>query len=149
MSSWLTSEETAKRLGVKYRTLLDIVKKGQLRPEKVARAGVAGGPVSMFDPAQVEALAEQRAAVRTEVIPAGDTGISAVMQTSVQAAGNHLNKTRLLAAVAGREQFLTVEEAAVYIGLPCAELDRLVKSGELPGRKAGRWYIRRRDLDKL
>ena len=150
MSSWLTSDEAAKRLGVKYRTLLDIVKKGQLRPEKVARAGVAGGPVSMFDPDAVEALAEQRQALRTEVVPAAENGISAVMQTFLQAAEKPpVNKVRLAAAIAGREQWLTPEESEAYIGLPAALLEQLARAGELPGRKYRRWWFRRRDLDKL
>lgn len=148
LSSWLTSQEAAKHLGVAYRTLLDMVRRGKLHPRKLTRAGKPGA-VSMFDPAEVEALVSQRIAEKTDIVPASDPGpLPAVIHADVQPA-YHLPNGPLAAAIAGREQFLTIEDAAVYIGLPYAELDRLVKSGELPARKAGRWYIRRRDLDKL
>ena len=149
LSDWLTSQEAARRLSVKYRTLLDIVSKGRLHPRKIVREGVSGGAVSMFDPAEVESLLEQRTIAKTEIVPVKEQGIPAVMQTSLQTAQIPVHGSSLALALQGHEQFLTIEDAVLYIGLPYAELDRLVKSGELPARKAGRWYIRRRDLDRL
>ena len=45
--------------------------------------------------------------------------------------------------------FLTVKEAVRFSGLPESTIRRLLRSGKLPGFKAGGWRIRRVDLEEL
>ena len=45
--------------------------------------------------------------------------------------------------------FLTVKEAVRFSGLPESTIRRLLRSGKLPGFKAGAWRIRRADLEEL
>ena len=45
--------------------------------------------------------------------------------------------------------FLSVKEAVRFSGLPGSTIRRLLRSGKLPGVKAGGWRIRRGDLEEL
>jgi excisionase family DNA binding protein len=45
--------------------------------------------------------------------------------------------------------YLTVREAAVYLGWPERQVRALISTGELPARKVGHTRVRRRDLDAL
>ena len=63
--------EVARRLGVKPRTVIDMVTKGKLHPVKYQRPGVAGGAISLFDPAEVAAVMQERAIANMEVETTG------------------------------------------------------------------------------
>lgn len=126
LSSWLTSIAAAHRLGVKYRTLLDMVRKGKLHPRKVLRPGMPGGAVSMFDPEEIAGFIEQRAMARSEIVLAGDPGpvIHTPMHTVVQESVSRLPIDRKL--------YLNLEEAAEYTGLAKGYIQRFI-----PGKKIG------------
>ena len=56
-----------------------------------------------------------------------------------------------VSATVAETLFLTVREAATWLGLPQAEVRRAIAAGELPARqmRRGGWRIRRRDLELL
>lgn len=135
LSTWLTSAEASKRLGVKYRTVLDMVRKGQLHPKKYVRPGVAGGAVSMFDPGEVDSLIEKRIAAKTEIASGNDLG--PLMHAFVQPPSY---QPKLVPAPVltrpplpiNQKLYLTIDEASEYTGLSKSYIRQNV-----PGRKIG------------
>lgn len=156
LSAWLTSKEAASRLGVKYRTLLDFVQRGYLHPEKISRAGVAGGPVSMFDPAEVESLAARRTAAGTAIVPVSAPGPLAknpepvnFMQSSVQDAPIQAqpDESKRYPLPIDRKLWLTMEEAVAYTGLGAFYI-RAQAQGRRIGPNTAIVY-RREDLEEI
>lgn len=148
-AAWITTAETARRLGLKPRSVIDAVTKGKLHPRKYLRPGVAGGAISLFDPAEVAAVMQARAIANTEVMPAGalipapQTAVS-VVHTIDGPAGDQRKDVekqrrkeaveRRLAAFLGRHTaplWLRYDEAVLHTGLAEKRLRELVANGKI------------------
>jgi len=157
MSTWITTADAARRLGVKPRTVVDMVTKGKLHPKKYQRPNVAGGAISLYDPAEVDAILQQRAIANTEVMPAG------AMMPAPRAAVSVLRSIdgpagtadgRLAAIVATMQApplWLQYPEAVLFTGLGESRLREFVKAGQVKTDRGprGAVVLLRTDLEKL
>ena len=151
----MTIDQIADLANTKRRTVVDWISKGRLKPAlKHQVPGKAGAAVSLFYPAEVDELLRQRAAAKSEVLPASAPGplvrtSPAALTKATDYKPSSVRPEFLAAAATGREVWLTIPEAHLHNGLPEACLLRLIHDGKLKAMKAGAWYVRRRDLDKL
>jgi len=156
MSTWITTADAARRLGVKPRTVVDMVTKGKLHPKKYQRPNVAGGAISLYDPAEVEAILQQRAIANTEVMPAGammpaPRAVSLVRSIDAPAVPADGRLAAILATMQAPPRWLRYDEAVVYTGLGESRLRELVSAGKITTDRGprGSTVLRRGDLDKL
>jgi excisionase family DNA binding protein len=143
-SSWIPKGEAAEQLGLSERTLERLIQKRKL---KLAYRRIPGRrPIAVLRPEDVEQL-------RAETIaPLSDAEVQALPAAGEsRALSLPLRRLDNLLAAQPRpvRRFLTIPEAADYVGLPQGYLLRMVRSGKLPGLKAGGWRVRKEDLDKL
>jgi hypothetical protein len=156
LGTWITTADVARRLAVKPRTVIDMVTKGKLHPQKYQRPGVAGGAISLFDPAEVAAILHQRAVANMEVLPAGEmpapraaaSVLRAIDGPAVPAEG------RLAAIVATMQappRWLRYDEAVIFTGLGKSRLEELVSAGQVKTDRGpkGCIVLWRPDLEKL
>jgi excisionase family DNA binding protein len=143
---WLTKSECAGRLGCSEKTIERMVERGQLH-RKIRRVpGRRNLPV--FSPDDVDRL--QKETLQPQ--PGGPS-----MALAVTRRPDPL--TVLLDAISAKKAsadlppapnaFLTVRQAATYIGRTQSFIRRALQAGSLPGVKDGGWRVRKADLDKL
>jgi hypothetical protein len=142
-----TVERVAKELGVKERTVYHHVRQKNLHPVKFIRPGVGGAPVSLFDPAEVEAFLQLRVDAKTEIVPAGDSGPLPVRQNVAVARIPAQLAHSAVALPVDRKRYLTLDEAVEYTGLGEFYIAQNCESWPIgPHRKL---VFKRTDLDKL
>lgn len=143
-ATWLSSADVARELGVRPRTVIDMVQKGKLNPAKYQRPGMAGGAISLFDPAEVSRLGDERVADRTEVVPVNGPGPVVRPRPQLLLPGTVEPVPTL---PIDRKLFLTLEEAVAYTGLGKSHI-----AASVPGLALGphrRMVYRRAQLDQL
>lgn len=137
---WIPKAEAAKMTGRGLRTLERMAQKGEIKQAYRPVPGRRDLPV--FHPDDIQKLITEQVAIVPEV---GTPNLPAVRSRQVPAMSRREAEPIRLT----EKFYLTLDEAAVLSGLPRALLERAVKSGELKGRKAGGWYIRREDLARF
>lgn len=147
-ATWLSTADVARQLGVKPRTVIDLVQRGKLGPKKYQRPGHSGGKVSLFDPAEVQALIDQRLAAKTEVVPINDPGPLVRSPLAVVRAPEPAAVPFMHASVPiPQKRYLSLEEAVAYTGLGAGYIGQHCESWPIgPHRKR---VFRREDLDQL
>jgi excisionase family DNA binding protein len=140
LSTWLTKTQAATRLGTSVKTIERLARRKQLRQR--TRQTANSQPAAVYDPAEVERIAEKRG-LAGALVAVGGAG-------DVQQPGP-ADATKRAAAPAvriERKVWLTVREAAAYSGLPLAFLRESLRNGDLRGRKfGGSWRVRRNILE--
>lgn len=167
---WPSKQEAAARLGVTVKTIERLTRAGKLERRFRNRPGTS--PIAVYDPKDVITVQAERSKPQPPHVQAappagngagpyaGDAIVPLARPSEVQHVAtilseigaifqktlSHTSHTPSHTAI-----FLTVDEAAVYSGLPARELRRAIKSGDLPARKTVRagLRIRRKDLDAL
>jgi len=171
LSTWLTKQEAAARLGVSTKAIEGFTRAGKLeqrfRPQ-------AGSPhVAVYFPDDVIKLAQERTpGLAPFVLPVGtalpangnghppSTALDRVPAAGDQLLGPGDDLLRVLVTAARPVMsetsqtptlWVTVKEAAAILGFPQADVRRLLADGDLDHRRTGRGgiRIRRTDLEQL
>lgn len=178
-STWLTKDQAAAAIGVSTKTIETFAKDGQLQ-QTVWRPQNRGAARAVYHPDDVARIAQarQRGPLPAFVVPASTgpangNGHGAIQTltsaSSVVPTGEDV--LRLVFAAALRQLtsdpaptsessakpsethtlYVSVKEAAAILGLPQADVRRLIHDGDLNHRVTGRGgiRIRRRDLEAL
>ena len=148
LDDWFTKSQAAAFLQVSEKTVERMAHKGEIRRETRKRPGVRPSPVySPEDLDRVKAAQIPQVAVMPPQAEAG--GVPALVAPRMDL------PSLLQSFVTGPDVplkdklFLTVKEAVRFSGLPESTIRSLLRSGKLPGFKAGGWRIRRADLEEL
>ena len=129
------------------KTIERLARKGEIRRETRKRPGVRPSPVySPEDLGRVKKAQVPQVVVMPPPAEAGDVPalaprveLPSFLQSLVNGADVPLRD----------KLFLNVKEAVRFSGLPESTTRRLLRTGKLPGVKAGGWRIRRADLEEL
>jgi excisionase family DNA binding protein len=171
LSDWMTKQQAADVIGVSTKAIERFAKAGRL--EQRSRPQAHGPNVAVYFPDDVAALARERQPAATPfVVPAvpdpprsnarpagsaaltvsppstaGDDPVRALFAAAMRAVLSQTSETSAMSATL----YVTVKEAAGILGLPQADVRRLIRDGDLPHRLTGRGgiRIRRRDLEQL
>ncbi len=163
LTGWLTKREVATRLGVSTKAIERWTHAGKLEQQFRSQAGSPA--VSVYFPEDVIRLEAERAArpfVVGAAVPANGSGATGLV---VPPASSGLSE-EALAKVLGSfmatfqkppsqmsqtARYLTIDEAAIYLGWPTRDIRHAIKSGELPAKKTihNGWRIARYALDQL
>ena len=148
LDDWFTKSQAAGLLQVSEKTVERLARKGEIRRETRKRPGVRPSPVySPEDLDRVKAAQVPQVVVMPPQAEAG--GVPALAPRALELP-SFLQSLVSGADVPLRDKlFLTVKEAVRFSGLPESTIRRLLRSGKLPGFKAGGWRIRRVDLEEL
>jgi hypothetical protein len=147
VTGW-TTERVAQELGVKVRTVHHHVQAGNLHPQKYYRRGYEGGPINLFDPAEVQAYAQCRVDARTEVAVTGPLPPSqALVKPVVYDVPEPKPQAQAPLVPVERKRFLTLIEAVAYTGLGGFYLLEHCESRRIGPHTAR--VFRRKDLDRL
>ncbi len=178
LTGWFTKQDAATALGVTKKTIERALKAGKLTQR--FRPNPGSPPVGVFSPEDVMALKAERTVPEPQprVLPASPNGngeetpvafrlgeIANRLTTArdVQHTATILSVfepffekvlSRTSPTVSTTAKWLTVDEAAVYLGWPTRDVRHAIKSGELPPSALKHtirngWRIRRSDLDSL
>jgi excisionase family DNA binding protein len=155
LSAWLTEQEAADRIGCTPRTVRRMVQEG--RGPEVARRRVPGRkPERVYHPADVDRIASRLAPVNALVaVPATVPAAAVTMTPSptpvtaehLAALAGHLIELVRPAPPAPVRPWMTLDEAAAYIGLSRAFLARLVREGGIPSVRDRAIKVPRAALD--
>ena len=147
LDDWFTKSQAAAFLQVSEKTIERLARKGEIRRETRKRPGVRPSPV--YSPEDLDRVKAAQVPQVVVMPPQAEAG-------GVPALAPRLDLPSFLqslvtgADVPLRDKlFLTVKEAVRFSGLPESTIRRLLRSGKLPGFKAGGWRIRRVDLEEL
>lgn len=143
-ATWLSSADVARELSVKPRTVVDMVQKGKLHPSKYVRPGAAGGAISLFDPAEVQGLADERRAAKTEIVPVNGPGPKIGDAVQLRMPNRFAQPAPELPF--WQKRYLTLEESVAYTGLSGEYIKRNLSA--FPGPHNRKVY-RRESLDQL
>jgi hypothetical protein len=162
----LDKHQTAKRLGVHWRTVLLFAKDGKLESASV-RDPKTNQMTTKFPVEAVERLRKERAAPAVNIKPVERPEKPSKLTTLQRVPPRReVDAEALLTRVferlvaedprpASDKPFLTFQEAVEYSGLPSRGLEELRQSGKLPyldfgkGTRGGRYRFKRADLDGL
>ena len=147
LDDWFTKSQAAAFLQVSEKTIERLARKSAIRRETRKRPGVRPSPV--YSPEDLDRVKAAQVPQVVVMPPQAEAG-------GVPALASRLDLPSFLqslvtgADVPLRDKlFLTVKEAVRFSGLPESTIRRLLRSGKLPGFKAGGWRIRRVDLEEL
>lgn len=173
LSDWLPIADAAGQIGCSTRTVERLARAGKLEQRLRPQAGSPA--VAVYNPDDVARMAaERRAAPPAFVLPAvqtpgngnGHQGLRAHTQTGIKniPGGDPIQQlcafvlhalqsppSPPVAEKVAETRYVTVPEAAAILGLPQADVRRLIHDGDLNHRLTGRGgiRIRRRDLEAL
>ncbi len=151
---WPSKAEAAARLGVSARTVERYIDSGRLGSRQQHAPGRK--PVVVVDPAGLNALLAESAAVPASLVRSAPAAASPAASAAPLAALAELLASRLAppAPAAPLKPWLTLDEAAEYSGLPAPWLLAQARSGSLVAVNVGmgsqeRWRFSRRRLALL
>jgi hypothetical protein len=147
ISDWLTYPQAAKLTGIAKRTLERRVAEGRL--VVASRRGGGRKPMTVLDPHGLQQLVAEEekslSLIRSEP-----------QQIATNPPQNHASipppppqQIEVVLRRATRSRYVTLDAASEYCGLPRAYLERLIRDQRLPAIKAGAWFVRTADLDRL
>ena len=147
LDDWFTKSQAAAVLQVSEKTVERLARKGEIRRETRKRTGVRPSPV--YCPEDLERVKAAQVPQVAVLPPQAEAGGVPALAPRVDLP-SFLQSLLSGADVPLRDKlFLTVKEAVRFSGLPESTIRRLLRSGKLPGVKAGGWRIRRVDLEEL
>lgn len=167
---WLSKQQVATILDVSTKTVEKFTEEGKLQTAHWRRP--SGGPkISVYHPADVEALRKERfpGTTSTFVMPApaavselreapgksakpDGARLVALLQTLLETGSQKLLGTahsRKPEVPLEHRVYLTVREAAAYLGRPERHVRTLIAEGKLQANKEGHTRVRRLDLEKV
>lgn len=121
-----------------------------LHPEDLARLVAeegAGTAVIMTGPQQI--APQYAPSITPESADIAPTSRQSVSANNAPTSRHESLPPEIVLRRAGRSRYVTLPEAREYIGLPVAYLRARIEDGKLPAVKAGKWYVRTADLDRL
>lgn len=176
LTTWLPIAEAAQQIGCSTRTVERLARARQLEQRLRRQAG--SPPVAVYNPEDVARVASERRPAPTpfvvppitagnghgngrgqsltdspgsflQTLPAGDDPIRQLFAAALRAVLSPPSPP--VAASVAETLYVTVPEAARLLGLPQADVRRLIDDGDLNCRRTGRGgiRIRRRDLEAL
>lgn len=152
LSSWLTIPEFAKAVGKSTRSIERLVAGQLIRSAKRSVEGKK--PVVVIDPEEIE---KQKAVVLRPVVQKTDIPATRQADTLPAKATTRqadmpaiLRALEMLRFPVSQKVFLSLREAAYYLGYPQAEVKRLVDAGIIPTHTLTNGWkrIARADLDQ-
>jgi hypothetical protein len=161
---WLSTAEAAALLGVKERQLQERAKTGYIEKRHLPRQLHERTAPVRFSRSDIEAILAGKPNMHARIVddipsPTPPAPAETAPQTALAVAPEHSDsqlvaalKTALferpaLAASSLPTPFVTLEEGAIYSGLPTRLLKRYIRNGTLPAaRFGGKWYIKRCNL---
>ncbi len=164
-TGWLTRKQAAERLKLSYSRVAALGGGANPKPGEIHTSGqkspYSGQNCTLYHAGDVERLAFEREnpTVRDSAESLMPTGIRPIHP--IPAAKNPDGGRYAVPSLWGPARevpalkpWLTISEAAEYLGLPASTIERLVKSGTLPAldcgpRPGGKWRVKRSDLDAL
>ena len=147
LDEWFTKSQAAAFLQVSEKTVERLARKGEIRRETRKRPGVRPSPV--YSPEDLDRVKTAQVPQVVVMPPQAEAGGVNALAPRVDLP-SFLQSLVTGADVPLRDKlFLTVKEAVRFSGLPESTIRRLLRSGKLPGFKAGGWRIRRVDLEEL
>ena len=147
LDDWFTKSQAASYLQVSEKTIERLARKGDVRRETRKRPGVRPSPV--YSPEDLDRVKAAQVPQVAVLPPQAEAGGVPALAPRVDLP-SFLQSLLSGADVPLRDKlFLTVKEAVRFSGLPESTIRRLLRSGKLPGFKAGAWRIRRADLEEL
>ena len=124
-----------------------LARKGEIRRETRKRPGVRPSPV--YSPEDLNRVKNAQTPQVAVLPPQAEAGGVPALVPRVELP-SFLQSLLSGADVPLRDKlFLSVKEAVRFSGLPESTIRCLLRSGKLPGVKAGGWRIRRGDLEEL
>jgi excisionase family DNA binding protein len=146
---WPTKAEAMALTGLSMRSIERAIEDGTIHREYRKQPGKRS--VAVLHPEDVERLRHEATPVGPLVLPPqpNGEGVPALRNDPVTRTIASFLSLALPHVTQERKRFLTLPEAAHYVGLPEAYLRRCIKGGSLPTVRAGRLYVRRADLDQL
>jgi excisionase family DNA binding protein len=174
LSDWLTKQQSADAIGVSTKAIERFAHARKL--EQASRPQVRGPNVAVYNPDDVARLASERhAAPEPWVLPAntdlrprgngtrrpeGLVATAPALTTTLEGDPLRAFAVAVVAAVMSQTSqtlpisqplYVTVKDAAAILGLPQADVRRLIHDGDLNHRVTGRGgiRIRRKDLEQL
>ena len=146
LKDWLTKTEAAAFLRVSEKTIERLATKGHLRRTTRKRHGVR--PLPVYNPDDLQKVKDSQTA-QVQVVPQAEAGQTQALAPRVDLP-SFLQSLVNGADVPLRDKlFLSVKEATRFSGLPESTIRRLLRSGKLPGVKAGGWRIKRSNLEQV
>ena len=147
LDDWFTKSQAAAFLQVSEKTIERLARKDEIHRETRKRPGVRPSPV--YSPEDLDRLKNAQTPQVAVLPPQAETGGVPALVPRVELP-SFLQSLLSGADVPLRDKlFLSVKEAVRFSGLPESTIRRLLRSGKLPGVKAGGWRIRRGDLEEL
>ena len=147
LDDWFTKSQAAALLQVSEKTIERLARKGEIHRETRKRPGVRPSPV--YSPEDLDRVKTAQVPQVVVMPPQAEAGGVPALAPRVDLP-SFLQSLVTGADVPLRDKlFLTVKEAVRFSGLPESTIRRLLRSGKLPGFKAGGWRIRRVDLEEL
>ena len=163
LSGWLTKRETATRLGVSTKAIERWTRAGKIEQRLRPQAGSPA--VSVYFPEDIIKLEAERAArpfVVGAAVPANGSGKTGLVVPPASSGLSEEALAKVLGSFVSAIQkptsqmsqtakWLTIDEAAVYLGWPTRDVRQAIKSGELPAKHTIRngWRISRKALDAI
>jgi excisionase family DNA binding protein len=148
---WVTKAEAVQITGLSMRAIERLIEKGDIRREYRRQPGRRS--IAVLDPKRIDQLCREATPVTPSVLPATTPvptgGLPAARNEAPLQAFASLISAVLPYVAQERKRFLSLPEAAEYVGAPVAFLRRCINEGRLPAERAGRLLVRRIDLDRL
>ena len=148
---WPTKAEVMALTGLSMRSIERAIEEGTIRREYRKQPGKRS--IAVLHPEDVEQFKKEAKPVGPLILPPQPNGDGATVPATrtdpVSRAVASFLSLALPHVAQERKRFLTLPEAASYVGLPEAYLRRCIKEGMLSSVRAGRFYVRRADLDQL
>lgn len=145
---WTTIPEAVERTKISQRTIERRIAEGHLRTQKRPIPGRK--PLVVINPEDLAALTQQtlRPIVETrqdDNLPTRQNGKAPTRQPDMASLLAALTAPRVSPA---EKIYLTLKEAAAFVGLPQSHIKTQIKAGTIPAIKLAGWRIRRDDLSE-
>ena len=148
LDDWFTKSQAAAFLQVSEKTIERLARKGEIRRDTRKRPGVRPSPV--YSPEDLDRVKNAQVPQVVVMPPQAEAGSVPALAPRAVELPSFLQSLVNGPDVPLRDKlFLSVKEATRFSGLPESTIRRLLRSGKLPGVKAGGWRIRRVDLEEL
>jgi excisionase family DNA binding protein len=144
---WLTKAECAARLACSEKTIERLVRRGQLHRRTRHRTGKKRMPV--YSPDDIGKIQEQNARAAPGAPGTALAAIGKQRGDVLALFTEALERRNAPATPQAPNAYLTVDQAAAYIGRTTTFIRRAIKDKSLPAVRDGGWRIRKADLEKL
>ena len=155
VDQWLTKSEAVAVTGLSMRAIERLIEDGTIAREYRKQPGKRS--VAVLNPGAIEKLHRAATPITPAVLPAiadtvGTNGVPALQNDPVSRAVASFLSVALPHVTQQQKRFLTLPEAAAYVGLPESYIRTSIRKKKLTAIVAGKareTFVRRSDLDQL